>query len=280
VPKSFQLIGGNQMATDLIAIVSENGGTAFSPRYLLSPEACFSTDHDGTAVLNLESGKFHSLIGAGSVAWSKIVAHPEGITLDMVVDELLTKEDEFAGEPREKVELAVTGMLDMLTEIGLVEASNSPSPRISGSVRSWTSNTLASVGRQVTDLLIRLRRPRVAAFLEFAIFQIIRRIGHFPARLSIVKGWPITPRQGVPLEEIPQLCVAVDEAATWYPKESLCLQKASVKTCLLRQYGIPAEMKIGVHKQPFQAHAWVEVSGDVVGDYKGVQKYFKVIACW
>jgi hypothetical protein len=249
-------------------------------RYRVCPDVCFSTDQDGTAILNVERGKFHSLIGAGSTAWSKIAAHPEGVRLGVVVDDLLAKEEEFVGEPREKIELAVARMLVKLAAIGLVETSDKPSARVSGAARRWTSRALATLGRRTTGLLIRWQRPRPAALLEFAMFQMIREIGRFTARHHVVKRWPITARQKAAPEDIPHICAAVNEAATWYPKESLCLQKASVTTCLLRQHGIPAEMKIGVRKQPFDSHAWVEVGGKVVGDHKGVQTYFKVIASW
>jgi hypothetical protein len=72
----------------------------------------------------------------------------------------------------------------------------------------------------------------------------------------------------------------VHAAAVWYPKQTLCLQKASVTTSLLRQHGFHADMKIGVRKQPFHAHAWVEVDGQVVGDHQNVRKYFREIASW
>ena len=80
--------------------------------------------------------------------------------------------------------------------------------------------------------------------------------------------------------ELPAVCEAVHTAAVWYPKQTLCLQKASVTTSLLRQHGFPADMKIGVRKQPFHAHAWVEVDGQVVGDHQNVRKYFREIASW
>jgi hypothetical protein len=59
---------------------------------------------------------------------------------------------------------------------------------------------------------------------------------------------------------------AINLACIWYPKEVLCLQRSAACVCLLRRYGIPAQMIIGAQQMPFKAHAWVEVSGKVVND--------------
>jgi hypothetical protein len=112
-------------------------------------------------------------------------------------------------------------------------------------------------------------------------YEVIRRFGGFYTRHKIIRQWPIAntsyQREGA---ELPQLSEAVNAAAVWYPKQTLCLQKASVTTSLLRQHGFQADMKIGVRKQPFHAHAWVEVDGQVVGDHANVRKYFREIASW
>jgi hypothetical protein len=267
------------MATATLTL-SANATPVNVARYRVSPEVCFSTDQDGTVILSVERGKFHSLIRAGSKAWSKIAAHAEGVTVGMVVDELLMREGEFIGEQRENVEQAFVRMLDMLVANGLIETSNRPASRAISTMRRNACLVTAVLVRRVAEVLIRWRRPHAAALLELTMFQVIRQIGRFPARQATVKHWPIRSRRNTESGDIKQLCEAVDVAATWYPKESLCLQKASVTTCLLRQYGIPAEMKIGIRKQPFSAHAWVEIAGNVVGDHRGVQKYFRVIASW
>jgi hypothetical protein len=46
----------------------------------------------------------------------------------------------------------------------------------------------------------------------------------------------------------------------------LCLQRSAAAACLLKRYGIPAQMVIGAKQMPFKAHAWVEVGGRVVND--------------
>ena len=46
----------------------------------------------------------------------------------------------------------------------------------------------------------------------------------------------------------------------------LCLQRSAATACLLKNYGVHAEMVIGTQQMPFKAHAWVEVAGKVVNN--------------
>jgi len=74
-----------------------------------------------------------------------------------------------------------------------------------------------------------------------------------------------SPRSGR-LYRADELCLAMDLACVFYPKQILCLQRAAATTQLLRDYGIRAEMVIGAQLVPFLSHAWVEVDGNVVND--------------
>lgn len=67
-------------------------------------------------------------------------------------------------------------------------------------------------------------------------------------------------------DTIAEVCRAVDLASIWYWKHVLCLQRSAATVRLLKRYGIPAEMVIGVQQIPFEAHAWVEVDSRVVND--------------
>lgn len=73
------------------------------------------------------------------------------------------------------------------------------------------------------------------------------------------------------------VCRAVDVACVLYFKEVLCLQRSAATTCLLREYGIPAEMVIGVQQWPFRAHAWVEVEGRIANDKPYIAEIYGVM---
>lgn len=249
--------------------------------YRIATDVCFSTDNDGTIILDVAGGKFHSLIQSGSKVWSVLAAHPGGITHNDLVNHLIDEHAEFADEPRENVATAIHRILQQLQRDHLVETGATTRRSTLHVLKSRFCAAGASAVRHTGNTLIRFGGAQAAAFIEFAFYEVIRKVGGFHVRHNIIRQWPIA-NTNLRNEstELPALCEAVQTAAVWYPKQTLCLQKASVTTSLLRQHGFPADMKIGVRKQPFHAHAWVEVEGQVVGDHQNVRKYFREIASW
>jgi hypothetical protein len=251
------------------------------PAYRITVDVCFSTDKDGTIILDVQRGRFHSLIQGGSKVWSILAAHPKGITEAELVTQLIDSGDEFASEPRAEVESAIKHTLDQLMRDGLVATDRDNHRSTFQTLNCRFCVGLATAIRHAGDTLIRLRNIQAAAFIEFAFYEAIRKFGGFYARHEIIRRWPIAnKRERSKQFDLPTLCEAVYSAAVWYPKQTLCLQKASVTTSLLRQHGFHADMKIGIRKQPFHAHAWVEVEGQVVGDHQNVRNYFREIASW
>jgi Transglutaminase-like superfamily len=74
-----------------------------------------------------------------------------------------------------------------------------------------------------------------------------------------------------------EICKAVDLVCVWYPKRVLCLQRSAATACLLKRFGMPASMVIGVQRLPFKAHAWVEVAGCVVNDKAYMPEIYMVL---
>ena len=249
--------------------------------YRIAADVCSSTDREGTIVLDVQGGKFHSLIQNGSKVWSVLAAHPHGITAPELVSQLMEHDDEFAEEPREQIASAVQQILLKLNHDGLLETDQTQRRSTLQTLKCSLCEAGAKAIRHTGNSLIRLRSPNAAAFIEFAFYEVIRKFGGFYARHKIIRKWPISNvHRRLDDAALPAVCDAVHAAAVWYPKQTLCLQKASVTTSLLRQHGFQADMKIGVRKQPFHAHAWVEVEGQVVGDHQNVRKYFREIASW
>ncbi len=77
-------------------------------------------------------------------------------------------------------------------------------------------------------------------------------------------------------DAVDRVCEAVNNACVWYPKRVLCLQRSAVTTCLLRSFGVPAQMVMGAQKVPFKAHAWTEVQGRPINERNAVQKIYGV----
>jgi hypothetical protein len=60
------------------------------------------------------------------------------------------------------------------------------------------------------------------------------------------------------------------------PLRPNCLERSLVLWWLLRRRGLPAELRIGARKEDsrFEAHAWVELEGQVLNDSETVHKHF------
>jgi hypothetical protein len=106
------------------------------------------------------------------------------------------------------------------------------------------------------------------AWTLLALAELVMRTAGFASVYRLVRVWP-TGRHA-PAAWHPALvhdaCAALVRARTLYLKRTRCLQRGVALTCLLRLWGVPAHLVIGVQKLPFYAHAWVEVNGTVVSD--------------
>src|SRR5260370_39890808 len=114
------------------------------------------------------------------------------------------------------------------------------------------------------------------AYLKLIIFDLYLARGNFSALYDKVRKYPR--RKETPaLGAIQRICFAVDMACIWYWKEALCLQRSAATACLLKQYGVPAQMVLGAQQMPFKAHAWVEVGGRVVNDKQYASEMYAVL---
>jgi transglutaminase superfamily protein len=105
----------------------------------------------------------------------------------------------------------------------------------------------------------------IKAYLNLIHFDLYLARGNFAALYNEVRRFPVGKKTPSP-EAVERICAAVDMACIWYWKEALCLQRSAAAACLLRQYGVHAQLVIGAQQMPFKAHAWVEVDGRVVND--------------
>jgi hypothetical protein len=83
-----------------------------------------------------------------------------------------------------------------------------------------------------------------------------------------------------PASTVASVVSAMKLACAFYFKKPQCLQRSAVVTRMLRRQGIDAQMVIGCHLPPLQAHAWVEVAGEVVSDYQSGLEYYRVLDRW
>jgi hypothetical protein len=114
------------------------------------------------------------------------------------------------------------------------------------------------------------------AYLALLQFEVLLVRGNFSALYDTVRHCPCSPHCRDD-DTIAQICSAVDMACIWYWKEALCLQRSAAATCLLKKYGVPAQLVIGAQHTPFKSHAWVEVDGRVVNEKPYVAEVYPVV---
>ena len=114
------------------------------------------------------------------------------------------------------------------------------------------------------------------AYLSLIQFDVYLARGNFQALCDKVRNYPISRAPASP-DATKRICSAMDMACIWYWKEALCLQRSAALACLLKRYGVGAEMVIGAQQIPFNAHAWVEVDGRVVNDKPYTPEMYAVL---
>lgn len=111
------------------------------------------------------------------------------------------------------------------------------------------------------------------AYLSLIRFDLYLAREDFESLYNNVRNYPV--RNKAPsLDAVERICSALDMACIWYCKEVLCLQRSAATVCLLRKYGVSAQLVIGAQQIPFKAHAWVEVNGRVVNDKQYVHELY------
>lgn len=245
-------------------------------RFSIAPSVYYSPGtKEGCIVLNVERGTVLSLNDTGTLIFSQLAAHVEGLTRAELVE---TVQREFEDVEPARVEKAVDDLLLRLEKTGTVNSHRNCVEANRSSLRVRLAQRVPVLIRHLLGPLLQLKAYTVAALLLLFSGEVVRKLGGFQSIHRSVEAWTLSLKTQSGDETLANACSAVNRACTWHPKRSLCLQRASVLVCLLRSLGFPAEMVIGVHKMPFYGHAWAEVGGEVVNDHANAQKFFHVLS--
>lgn len=122
---------------------------------------------------------------------------------------------------------------------------------------------------------MRMRSLILRAYFKLILFDLYLLRSNFNALHERVRRCRV--RKRLLSSDAPaRICAAVDMACIWYWKEVRCLQRSAATACLLKQFGVTAEMVIGVQQLPFRSHAWVEVDGKVVSDKPYMREMYAI----
>jgi len=262
-------------------------------RYSLLPHIRSVINDDGGVLLDLNRGRCLSLNPVGGQIWTIIERHPEGLSAEGIVDELLLIYLEV--EP-DMLQRDVSHFLSELENKDLISNGNSarqfPSsskkalPRlehiISASLINESDKSLSGTfahSQPISD------EPGERGSFIYSLLAMLALIGTdltlkiagFPLLYRMIKRWPTRRLFALRKSSSSRICASVNAACRYYLKRTLCLQRSAITTCLLRLAGVPAQMVIAARIMPFQGHAWVEVNGKVINDRQRVQEFYSVL---
>lgn len=257
---------------------------------------------DGSVVLSTATDRIFRLNSVGALTWTVLDQSPKALSLDEVVDELhrqfedINRDGEMRYETsREQLLTDTARFLTALADAGLlamlIDPSRCETYRILEDVCATTSNTVADVTSiEATNNLPPIvpapsvpesakarpgKRETFTALLGLLVVDMLLRFRGFEALIKKVEGWPTAEPHTTDPELCRRVCAAVNHAQVYYPKKAMCLQHSAVVTCLLRRHAVPAQMVLAAQEFPPKAHAWVEVSGAVVNDFKQVKTRYR-----
>ncbi len=227
---------------------------------------------DGGVLLDLEHDRLLKLNPTAVELWRAIEA---GKREAEIVEETAREQ----GVDPEQVRRDLRGLQDRVMELGLripMVSIGTEVPRRDDCEALPNFPWYASNGHAAQSPRQRFRTA--CAFLGLLVFDCILSMFSMKSLCWAVKSWPSRRRsKGDDAFALERTCKAAECACVWYPKKALCLQRSAVTTCLLRLAGLPAKLVIGAQAMPFQAHAWVEVRGQVVNDHPGVTRVYRVL---
>lgn len=113
----------------------------------------------------------------------------------------------------------------------------------------------------------------LAGFLYLALCDFALRVWGLRGIYWLLKRNSAFQRQLYAVDQVKYLCHSIDAAASLYLFTAWCLTKSAAAVLLLRQYGIPSTLVLGVRKLPFRAHAWVEFKGAAIYPESAVSEY-------
>ncbi|HKV34750.1 MAG TPA: lasso peptide biosynthesis B2 protein [Pyrinomonadaceae bacterium] len=257
---------------------------------------------DGCVLLSTASDRIFKLNGVGALTWLVLEQNLNALSLEDVVDELHRHFEtiNYTGEmryevSREQLRSDTNRFLKSLADAGLVQVLNDSHGRecyrSREGVSGTTSTTLTEVtSKQANDVSFAAititsptqisnsrvsKRETLTALFGLLAVDLLLHFRGFEALIKRVEGWPTAEPQTTDPELCRRICATVNRAQVYYPKKAMCLQHSAVITCLLRRHAVPAQMVLAAQEFPPKAHAWVEVSGVVVNDFKQVKTRYR-----
>lgn len=269
-----------------------------------TPFAVIAKKHrDGSVLLSAADDRVFKLNGVGALTWTVLEQSATPLTLNEIVQRLHAEFENVntGGElqyevTQERLKIDTSRFIKSLADAGLIrvvrDARGGETYRIEKEISSTTATTVAELSgtAPATDVSsfvsivtsgldtshVRPTRFEVlTALFGLIAFDLLLRCRGFEALIKKVECQPTAEPQKTDVEVCRRVCAMVNRAQVYYPKKAMCLQHSAVVTCLLRRKGVPAQMVLAAQEFPAKGHAWVEVEGAVVNDFRQVKTRYR-----
>jgi hypothetical protein len=229
--------------------------------FRVASDVRIASDQDGAVVVDLRSGKYLALNPIGSAV---LLGMQGGKSLDAIASELSAQ----CKVPLDRVTADAERFFAQLLSARLIERASGGRPSISSEgltgIVSGPSEPVSAektLSGPVRTSVIWV----VSAYLCFIAVDASFRLLGFGRVYRLLRRYPS--RGSIPdLRSARALVRAIDRAAAFYFKRAWCLERSLVAVFLMRVRRWPALLVLGAKRMPFEAHAWVELGGDVIND--------------
>ena len=247
-------------------------GTGEDRRFEIAGHVRSAGGLDGAVLLDLRSGRYIALNPVGGRIW-------EGIERGETRAAILSRLESEIEAPPGRLRQDADAFMGQLLAKGLIRERNGDAPpQLPAAPETVRPLDAAGAGEADGEPAVRFRPLCfLAAWLGLVLADLVlglsgfRRFHGFLSRVHVRGPERDSMALAIALSQV------VDGAAGFYFKRAWCLQRSAVAMVLMRLYGVPAKLAIGVHRVPFQAHAWVELRGRVINDRPWLPQAFTVI---
>lgn len=253
---------------------------------------------DGSVLLSISEDRICKLNGVGALTWMVLEESRRPLSLQEVVQRLNEQFKTINSEGEMVYKVSSTQLsedtasfLNCATKMNLLQVNTdsrmlevySINEGVSGTTSASTATLPRTTDRETeatslvsapTDVEVSILEV-VTAFIGLAAFDLLLKFRGFKSLITAVKRRQIAEPLTTDREICRRVRAMVDHAQMYYPKKAMCLQHSAVVTWLLRRRGVPAEMVLAACDYLPEAHAWVEVEGEVVNDSGKVKESYR-----
>lgn len=228
---------------------------------------------DSVIILDRINNKYISLIGAASHYLSFILSHGFVLEDKNYCCISLREEDSYDSE---QLNFFINHFLDkkfIVISMSQNHKKLAPPPLKPGGLveYQWTSKISSKLFSQASLYEV------LKAFFQLARTHYAMKHGGINKILSSIKKAKLTDIKTPHAHEIAKLAAAVDAAALLYPKKTFCLAWSATFVVLALKKKWPCNLVIGIQTNPFYAHAWAEISDNVINDDPVIAQVLSII---